>query len=64
MPRKGHVGASLGGAGFKTPGRRKRDARRRQGEEKRWASLAGPVTVIRLSPEELAARLGHSRSDC
>jgi hypothetical protein len=57
MPKKGHVGASLGGAALTTPARRKRQARRRQREEQRWASLAGPVTVARLSPEELAARL-------
>ncbi len=44
----------------KTPARRKRDAKRRQAQENRWAGKSSPVTVIKLAPTRTAAQLAAS----
>lgn len=55
MPKKGHVGTSLGGTEF-SPDRKKREAERRKRQEKYWASRSGEVSVRRVEPEEPADR--------
>jgi hypothetical protein len=49
MPKKGHVGTSLGGAEF-SPDRKKRDAEQRKRQEKYWASRSGEVRVSKIEP--------------
>lgn len=53
MPKKGHVGTSLGGTEF-SPDRKKREAERRKRQEGYWASRSGEVRVSRVETEEPA----------
>ena len=52
MAHKGHTGTSLGGVEV-SAARRKRQAKKRAAEEKRWAAKAGPVIVRRVDPETI-----------
>jgi hypothetical protein len=51
MSKGGHVGTSLGGMEF-SPERKRRDAQKRQRQEKRWASRSGEVKVTKMEPEQ------------
>jgi hypothetical protein len=50
MPKKGHVGTSLGGTEF-SPARKKKDDERRKRQDKRWISRSGEVRVSRVDAE-------------
>lgn len=45
---KGHNSGASMRAVFESPERKKRMARARRRQEKRWAKMAGPVTVTRI----------------
>lgn len=51
---KGHTGTSLGGKTEVTPRKRRAKDRARRAEEKRWAALAGPVTVRKAEDDRPA----------
>jgi hypothetical protein len=51
MAYKGQTGTSMGGVQV-SPARRKRQARARRNQEQRWAEMAGPVTVTRITDKD------------
>jgi hypothetical protein len=53
MTNQGGTGGSLGGRIEQSPERARRQAAKRQREEKRWAKRSGPVTVRFVDPAEL-----------
>lgn len=62
MPKKGHVGTSLGGAEF-SPDRKKRDAERCRRQEKYRASRSGEVRASRVEPENPAEQPTPEEND-
>jgi hypothetical protein len=48
-PRKSKTGTSMGWI-KETPGRKKRRAKARKGQEERWAAKAGPLKVYYREP--------------